>query len=70
MIAQGSNPTSTVSPWMFGGALVFAGLVLFSVPNEAVAPIAFIFIFGALLVSDRDAVSRGVRGPIEELMGQ
>ena len=67
MIESKSNPSSSVSPVMFGGALLLFGLVIFSVPDAAVWPLSMIMIFGTLLAANRDAASRGVNGPLAEL---
>jgi len=56
------------SPLVFGASLVVLGIVMFSIPDGAVAPLATIIILGTLLAANRDASARGVKGPLEELL--
>ncbi len=69
MIAQNSSPSGSgpVSPGLYVGALVLFGLVIFNVPDGAVFPLSFIMVFSTLLYANRDAASRGVNNPLQEL---
>lgn len=58
---------NTASPWMFAGALLLFGLVIFSVPDPAVFPLSVVIVLGTLLAANRDAKNRNVTGPLAEL---
>jgi hypothetical protein len=58
-----------VSPAWFIGSLLLFGMVIFSVPDSAVFPLSFVIVFGTLLAAHNDAAKRGVKSPLEELLG-